>query len=262
MTWAQVLDEGRLPKHPYAHKKYEQTGFATPSGKVELFSSVLADLGFDPLPYYREAAQPDGEYPLLMFVGLPDDEYYRTGHRFIPELRRRAQDPTLFLNVADAEALGLDEGSWAQVQTRTGAMKARVFVRSSMPSGLVRVPHGWWKPESESGLAVMSGMWDFADAQLTADDDPELIDREQGIPHLKGTPCRVSALEAEAVQALEARFGASARLPKGPEGKVLRSDAHASASARAGADFMHDEEFGDGVEFEAIELSLYGRSSL
>ena len=34
-------------------KKYEQTGFATPSGKVELKSSVLEDLGFDPLPYFR-----------------------------------------------------------------------------------------------------------------------------------------------------------------------------------------------------------------
>ena len=27
------------------------------------------------------------------------------------------------------------------------------------------------------------------------------------------------------------------------------------------ADFMHDVEFGEDVEFEAVELSLYGRSS-
>ena len=257
-TWAQVLEEGRLPKHAYVEKKYEQTGFATPSGKVELSSSVLADLGFDPLPYYREAAEPDAQYPLRMFVGLPDDEYYRTGHRFIPELRRRAQDPTLFLNVADAEALGIGEGSWAQVETKAGAMKGRVFVRSAMPKGLVRVPHGWWKPESTPGLEVMSGMWDFADAQLTSDDDLDLIDKEQGVPHMKGNPCRVTPLDADAERALEARFGASMRLPKGPEGKVQ----HNEASAQAGAGFMLDEEFGDGVEFEAIELSLYGRSSL
>ena len=94
-------------------------------------------------------------------------------------------------------------------------MKGRVFVRSSMPKGLVRVPHGWWKPESEPGLDVMSGMWDFADVQLTADDDPERVDREQGVPHMKGNPCQVTLLNAQAVKALRhrhilARFAHSA----------------------------------------------------
>ena len=54
-------------------------------------------------------------------------------------------------------------------------------------------PHGWWKPESRKGLENMSGMWNFSDAQITTDDDPKLIDREQGIPHLKGCPCSVSS---------------------------------------------------------------------
>ena len=54
---------------PPKYQKYRQTGFATPSGKVELASSVLADLGFDPLPYYRELpVQPD-EFPYLVYRG-------------------------------------------------------------------------------------------------------------------------------------------------------------------------------------------------
>jgi len=255
MTWADAVAGGRLPKAAYEEKTYERTGFATPSGKVELKSSVLDDLGFDPLPYYREAARPDADYPLSLFIGLPDDEYYRTGHRHIPELRQRAQDPTLFLSEHDAAALDVDEGAWARVETTTGAMVGRVFVRSSMPKGLVRVPHGWWKPESQPGLKNMSGMWAFADAQLTADDDPELIDREQGIPHMKGAPCRVMKLNQAEVAELEATFGPTDRLPRGPEGKVLRSGAPVP-------DFMRDDEFGEGVEFDAVQLSLYGRSSL
>ena len=56
-------------------RKYLQTGFATPSGKVELSSSVLADLGFDPLPYYRELpVQPD-EFPYLVFTGVREDPF-------------------------------------------------------------------------------------------------------------------------------------------------------------------------------------------
>jgi len=251
VTWDEVVGEGRLPRAANAERKYLETGFATPSGKVELSSSVLDGLGFDPLPYYREGARPDSDYPLSMFIGLPDDEYYRTGHRHIPELRRRAQDPAYFVSADDARALGLEDGDWAEVATRTGTMLGRAYVRSSMPQGLVRVPHGWWKPESQSEL---SGMWDFGDAQITADDDAELIDLEQGIPHMKGAPCALRKLDAAEVAKLEETYGPTDALPRGPEAKARRSN-------RATADFMHDHDFADDVEFEAVELSLYGKSS-
>ena len=254
ITWDEAVATNRLPKAASEEKKYLRTGFATPSGKVELYSSVLEELGFDPLPYYREAAEPNEDYPMSMFIGLPDDEYYRTGHRHVPELRRRAQDPTFFISQDDARAMALADGAWARVETGAGAMLGRVFVRSSMPKGLVRVPHGWWKPESAPGLENMSGMWSFADAQITADADPDLVDLEQGIPHMKGAPCRLTKLNQAEVAKLEAEFGPTDRLPRGPEGKVLRSGG-------ATADYMQDEAFVD-VEFEAVELSLYGRSSL
>ena len=254
-TWAEAVEQSRLPKAGFQEKKYETTGFATPSGKVELSSSVLEGLGFDPLPYYREADTPDGDYPLAMFIGLPDDEYYRTGHRHIPELRARAQDPAFFVSPDDADALGLADGDWARAATPTGAMLGRTYRRTSMPQGLVRVPHGWWKPESRAGLEKMSGMWDFSDAQITADDAAGLVDLEQGVPHLKGAPCRLTKLSAEEVAALEVEYGPTEDLPRGPEAKALKSN-------RATADFMQDRDFNDDVEFEAVELSLYGKSSL
>ncbi len=65
-----------------------------------------------------------------------------------------------------------------------------------MPDDLVRVPHGWWKPEMEQGNGSLSGAWDYSDAQLCRD-DPDYLDLEQGIPHLKGIPCRVVPLAAE-----------------------------------------------------------------
>jgi thiosulfate reductase / polysulfide reductase chain A len=46
------------PEHPILgpnpqYKKYEKAGFATPSGKVELYSSVMEKYGYDPLPCRR-----------------------------------------------------------------------------------------------------------------------------------------------------------------------------------------------------------------
>lgn len=65
---------------------------------------------------------------------------------------------------------------------------------SNMPEGLLRVPHGWWKPEMARGGAIHSGAWDHADAQICSDDDDSL-DREQGIPQFKGVPCRIKRVE-------------------------------------------------------------------
>ena len=253
-TWADVVAKGSLPKADNPERKYLEHGFATPSGKVELHSSVLEGFGFDPLPYYREMQKPSEQFPLSMFIGLPDDEYYRTGHRHIPELRKRAQDPSFYISEADRRAHDLEEGDWAQVTTPTGSMAGRAFVRKGMPAGLVRVPHGWWKPESTRGLPHLSGAWAFSDAQITPDDDPAFIDLEQGIPHMKGMPCRLRKLTADEVRELEAVFGPTQPMPNALE-------KHTRKRPVRSLDFMDDVEFGEDVEFEAVELSLYGRSS-
>ena len=261
VTWDDVVASGRVPNLHRGqapedkYKKYLKTGFATPTGKVEFYSTVLEELGFDPLPYYREAAEPNSEFPMVSFVGLPDDEYFRTGQRHVPELRRRVPDQMFFMNPSDIKKFGFEEGEWAKIETKTGGCYGRVYGRSSMPENLVRVPHGWWKPESKQGLKHLSGMWDFSDAQITADDDPDLIDTEQGIPHLKGVPSRVVKLSAEEVAKLEEVYGPTNELLRGPEAKVLRSDAKPN-------DFMFDDFTSEGVVFEAIELSIYGRNTM
>ena len=54
----------------------KKTGFATPSGKVEMSSSVLEKLGYDPLPFYEKPPEspvrtPDvaKDFPLILTTG-------------------------------------------------------------------------------------------------------------------------------------------------------------------------------------------------
>lgn len=179
-----------------AYKKYEKTGFATPSGKVELYSELLEEFGFDPLPYWREDPPADPGFNLTLFTGVREDEFFQTGHRHIPELRARKPEPQAYLNPKTAQAEGLAEGDWVEVATKEGACKLTITLHDTMPEGLVRVPHGWWKPEMAQGVnAGLSGAWDFADAQICPDDD-DYLDAEQGIPHLKGLPCKLTRLGA------------------------------------------------------------------
>ena len=62
---------------------------------------------------------------------------------------------------------------------------------------LVRVPHGWWKPEEPKGEPGLSGVWKYSDGILL-DDDPAHLDPEQGLPDLRGgRRCRVRLMEKE-----------------------------------------------------------------
>ncbi len=185
---------------PPEYRKYRKTGFATPSGKVELKSSILENLGFDPLPYFREDPENEKDFPLRLFTGVREPGYFQTGHRHIPDLRERNPEPQTFLSPATAKAYCLKEGDWIGVETSVGKMSAMVSVRDSMPDDLVRIPHGWWKPEMEQGLAAgLSGALKYSDAQLCRDDE-DYLDREQGIPHLKGIPCRIIKVSGQARQ--------------------------------------------------------------
>ncbi|MGD8974442.1 MAG: hypothetical protein PVJ56_14170 [Desulfobacterales bacterium] len=69
---------------PVVEKRYEQIdpdtgrpkGFATPTGKVELYSTILEKLGYDPLPNYKEPpetpvsqTEPAKKYPFILITG-------------------------------------------------------------------------------------------------------------------------------------------------------------------------------------------------
>lgn len=174
-------------------RKYLKTGFATPSGKVELYSSVLEDMGFDPLPYHREGPAVSEEYPYLVFTGVREDPFFQTGQRNIKELRDRCPLPSVFIHPEDAAIEGLDNGGWVELQTDHGKVTMQLSIQESMKKGHLRVPHGWWYPELR-GEEHLAGAFMSSDAVLCSDDEA-FIDYEQGIPHFKGFPGRVVGVE-------------------------------------------------------------------
>lgn len=193
-TWAEFRESVVMEMPPPAYRKYRKTGFATPSGKVELRSSILDDLGFDPLPYHREKPAVSDEYPYLVFSGVREDPFFQTGQRNIGVLRRRSPSPKFFVHPDDAVRDGLVDGQWAQLETTHGQVLAKVQIQPGMRPGHLRVPHGWWYPETRGALDL-AGAFVSSDAVLTPDDD-EFLDHEQGVPHFKGYPGRLVSCDA------------------------------------------------------------------
>ena len=193
-SFAEFAAQTSMESPPAEYKKYLTRGFATPSGKVELFSSILEELDFDPLPYYREGPATSPEYPYAVFTGVREDAFFQTGQRNIEVLRKRSPLPRLFLHPEDAAREEIQDGDWARLETRYGQVTAQVSVQDSMKQGHVRVPHGWWYPELR-GKEALSGAFLSSDAVLCSD-EPEFLDYEQGVPHFKGFPGRVIRTKA------------------------------------------------------------------
>lgn len=81
------------------YRKYAESGFATPSHKVELYSATLAAHGYEPLPAFEEPlisprSRPDlaDRYPLIL-SSAKSLFFCETQHRQVAALRKSAPDP-------------------------------------------------------------------------------------------------------------------------------------------------------------------------
>jgi anaerobic selenocysteine-containing dehydrogenase len=143
---------------PTVHHKYEQRGFRTPTGLVELYSQALAEHGEPALPTFTEPAlsprsRPDlaVDYPLVLTCAK-SLRFCESQHRQVAELRRAAPDPQVELHPDAAAARGFSTGDWVRITTPNGAVRARAKLNSSIDPGVVCAQHGWSQGCDELGL--------------------------------------------------------------------------------------------------------------
>jgi anaerobic selenocysteine-containing dehydrogenase len=147
----------RLPLET-RHRKYASAGFATPTGRIDLYAERFLDVGQPPLPTFTEPAlsprsRPDlaEAFPLVLTCAK-DLHFCETQHRQIASLRRRAPDPEVELHPDTAAARGLADGDWVEITTPKGSVRARAAFNASLDPGVVCAQHGWSEPCEELGL--------------------------------------------------------------------------------------------------------------
>jgi thiosulfate reductase / polysulfide reductase chain A len=174
------------------------TGFATPSGKFELYSNILQELGYDPLPFYEEPpesplSRPDiaAEYPLILI----------TGGRFLPQfqaenrqlgmgMREQHPDPLVEIHPETARRLDIREGDWAYIETRRGVIKMKARLTDGILPGVVNVEHNWWFPEQPGQEPWLHGVWP-SNANVLTMDDPDACDQLTGSWPARALLCKV-----------------------------------------------------------------------
>ncbi len=140
------------------YRKYADVGFATPSHKVELYSTTLAAHGYEPLPAFVEPlvsprSRPDlaERYPLILSCAKTLF-FCESQHRQVATLRKSAPDPMVEIHPATAEARGIAAGEWVSLDTPRGSVRARTKFNASLDPQVVFGQHGWWEACEELGL--------------------------------------------------------------------------------------------------------------
>jgi len=174
------------------------TGFATPTGKIELSSKVLEQLGYDPLPFYEEPPESPirtpgvaEEYPLILNTGGRFLPQFHSEHRQLGMgLREQHPDPLMDIHTDTAKALGISDGDWACIETRRGVIKQKARVTPDIHPRVINIEASWWFPEQPGREPCLHGAWQ-SNANVLTQDDPAACDPLTGGWPMRALLCRV-----------------------------------------------------------------------
>lgn len=172
---------------PYAVARYQgylENGFNTPSGKVEIFSELMKQHGYDPLPTFKEPAESPvsradlaEKYPLILIAGPRTRVYYHSQYRNLPRLRAELPEPLLEIHPKTANRDGIGDGDMAKVESLRGEIKVKAKLIEDIHPKVVCAQHGW----SEANINVLT--------------DDENRDPISAYPGFRSVLCRVTKIQ-------------------------------------------------------------------
>jgi anaerobic selenocysteine-containing dehydrogenase len=172
------------------------SGFPTPTGKMELYSTVLENLGYDPLPYFQEPGEspvstPElaKEYPLVLTTGYRQPFYFLSQYRNIPWLRSFQQDPVMQIHPDTAKQYGIEDGDWAWIESPRGRIKQKARLFPGILRGVVMATANCFYPEEPGPL---HGLLKSNPNVLTSNNH---FDPMYGSPDLTALLCKVYRAE-------------------------------------------------------------------
>jgi Anaerobic dehydrogenases, typically selenocysteine-containing len=152
----------------------KQPGFNTPTGKFELYSTLMDAWGMDPMPYHEEPPEspittPElmKEYPLILTSGARSWEFFHSEHRQFPTMREFHPEPLVEIHPDTAASLGINAGDWVWIENMRGRCKQKVRLEDTIDPRVVHAEHGWWFPEKQGAEPSLYGVFDCNINNLT-----------------------------------------------------------------------------------------------
>lgn len=183
LTFKELVERGGTVYDRHEYRRYEKgllradgtPGFNTPTGRVELWSTALANFGLDPLPYFEEPPESPVStpelyeaYPLVLTTGRRHVSSFHSEHRQIPHLRAQKPDPLVEVHPDTAAALGIEDGDWVWIENHRGRCRQKAKVTRATDPRVVMADHGWWFPEQDGEAPNLFGAFKSNPCQLIA----------------------------------------------------------------------------------------------
>ena len=204
-TYDAVMERGYWTNSAPEFYKYAKTlpngqvkGFATPSRKAELFSSIVQECGYDPIPHYRDLPETPRsnpalaeEYPLRLTTGGRWNPMYHSEYR-VPGCGTRSMwpDPTVQLHASVARDLGIRDGDWVWIETPRGRIRQKAKLEWGIVRDVVIAQASWWFPELPAEEPWSQGVFE-SNANVLTDDSCESLDPMGGQWVDRGLLCKV-----------------------------------------------------------------------
>jgi anaerobic selenocysteine-containing dehydrogenase len=180
------------------YRKHENRGFSTPTKKVELYSTIMEKLGYDPLPQYREipespVSKPEmaSQYPYILITGARSPVFFHSEHRMIPWLRELHPDPIVEIHPQTAKRHGIKDGDWVFIESPRGRIKQRAKLTAGVDPRIVAAQHGWWFPE----IKTPDHGWNKANINILTEDDPKGYDLAMGSTNTRVLICNICPVD-------------------------------------------------------------------
>jgi anaerobic selenocysteine-containing dehydrogenase len=162
--------------HKFNYRKYElgrlrpdgMPGFMTPTGRYELYCTLFASFGDDPLPYYQEpptspVSTPElvEKYPFVLTTGKRSFEFFHSEWRQPETISRQLHpDPMFDIHPDAAAEYGIIDGDWVWIENQMGRMKQRARLNPTLDPRVISTEHGWWFPERAPEEPSLFGVFD------------------------------------------------------------------------------------------------------
>ena len=151
LTFEHLLNE--KPEGVFFKEKIygmKEGGFPTASRKFEIYSNVLEEIGFDPLPTYLEPQRSPvsssellNKYPLILSTGNRNRYYTHGQFRRIKSLQEKSPEPKAEMSPQTAHKYGIGDDDTIIIETNRGSVRMKALVSERIADGVVLVPHGW-----------------------------------------------------------------------------------------------------------------------
>jgi len=177
------------------YQKYKEKGFSTPTGKFELYSTLLEKWGYDPLPQFREP--PEGpistptlyeEYPYILITGRRIPGFFHTENRQLPWLRELHREPIVEIHPETAKKEGIQEEDWVVIESPRGRVRQKARFFEGMDPRIVSAEHAWWFPEKKDP----GHGWKESNINILTSNAYDHCDPAMGATHVRTLLCKIS----------------------------------------------------------------------